>query len=253
MANSSPITPNMPRYLVVAQALMRDIERGTYKVGTMLPTELEICEQFGISRHTAREAIRRLSDVGLITRRAGIGTTVKAQSINSRYTASISDPTEMFAFNRQTRLQVLSEDWVEIKGAWAEILPQALGQRWMRVSALRFMEGSHEPVSHTQILVHPSYEAIRERLTEPGATVYRLIEGLHGERIAELKQEISCISMPKDVGLLMQARARSPALRVLRYYIGSHDHLFSVAVNTYPEGRFKLTTRWRLDWAADKA
>ena len=123
----------------------------------------------------------------------------------------------------------------------------------LRVSALRFMEGSHEPVSHTQILVHPSYEAIRERLTEPGATVYRLIEGLHGERIAELKQEISCISMPKDVGLLMQARARSPALRVLRYYMGSHDHLFSVAVNTYPEGRFKLTTRWRLDWAADKA
>ncbi len=247
------MSPKTPRYLVVAQALMRDIERGKYKVGSMLPTELEICEQFGISRHTAREAIRRLTDIGLITRRAGIGTTVKAQAINSRYTASISDPSELFAFTRRTRLKVLSQRWVDIEGPWAEVLPGAQGERWMCVSALRQMEGADEPVSHSYFLIHPAYEAVRERMSEPGVTVYRLIEELHGERGAELKQEIDAISLPRDIARHLHAKGGSPALRVLRYYIGSHDNLFSVSVSTYPEGRFKLATRWRLDWTADSA
>ncbi len=251
MPPRSPIAPNTPRYLVVAQSLMRDIERGKYKVGGMLPTEVEICEKFGISRYTAREAIRRLTDLGLITRRAGIGTTVKARTINSRYTASISDPTDLFAFTRQTRLKVLAEDWVDIRGEWAEILPQAQGERWLRVSALRYMEGLDEPIAHTQILVHPTYQDIRAQLVKPGTTVYRLIEDMHGERIAELKQEISCETMPKDIGKLLNARAGTPVLRVLRYYIGSHDNLCSVAVNNYPRGRFKLATSWRLDWSAE--
>ncbi len=253
MASRSPISPNTPRYQVVAQALMRDIERGKYKVGSMLPTELEICEQFGISRHTAREAIRRLTAIGLISRRAGIGTTVMAQSINSRYTASISDPSELFAFTRSTTLQVLSERWIDIEGPWADILPAAQGQRWMCVSALRLMEGSTEPVSHSYFLIHPAYESVRERMSEPGTTVYRLIEQLHGERVAELKQDIDAIRVPRGIARHLQAKAGSPALRVLRYYIGSHDNLFSVSVSTYPEGRFKLTTRWRLDWTADRA
>jgi DNA-binding GntR family transcriptional regulator len=239
--------------MVVSQALMRDIERGKYKVGTMLPTEHEICERFNISRHTAREAIRRLTDIGLVTRRAGIGTTIQAQSIHSRYIASISDPSELFAFTRRTKLEILSERRILIDGPWAEILPAAQGQRWLCVSALRWMEGANEPVSHTYFLVHPDYESVRARMSEPGVTVYRLIEELHGERVAELKQEIGAIRLPRDIARHLKAKAGSPALRIHRYYFGSHDTPFSVSVSTYPEGRFNLTTRWRLDWTADGA
>lgn len=250
MIHKSPIAHTPPRYLVVAQALMRDIEQGKYKVGSMLPTEMEICERFGISRYTAREAIRRLTDVGLVSRRAGIGTTIKAQTASSRYIASISDPTELFAFTRQTRLEVLSDDLIKITGEWARILPEAQGQIWPCFTALRYMEGSDDPIAHTRILVHPAYADIRDRIHQPGATVYRLIEDMHGEHIAELKQDIGCISLPKGIATLLNARTGSPALRVLRYYLGSHENLLSVAVNTYPQDRFTLTTRWRLDWGA---
>lgn len=239
-----------PRYQVVAQALIRDIERGKYKVGAMLPTELEICERFDISRHTAREAVRRLSELGLISRRAGVGTTILARSVPSSYVASISDPSELFAFTRQTTLQMLSQDWLDIEGDWAEILPQAQGERWMCVSALRLMERASVPVSHSFFLIHPRYESVRQRMDEPGATVYGLIEELHGEKVAELRQEISAIGMPGDIGRHLRAKAGSPALRVHRYYIDSHDKVFSVSVSTYAEKRFKLSTRWRLDRGA---
>jgi DNA-binding GntR family transcriptional regulator len=77
--------------------------------------------------------------------------------------------------------------------------------------------------------------------------VYRLIEDLHGERIRELKQEISCVAIDKPIAKLLGAKAGSPALYVLRYYIGKGGALLSVSINIYPQDRFKLTTRWRLD------
>lgn len=242
-----------PRYMVVAQALMRDIESGRFKVGEMLPTELDICESFGVSRHTAREAIRRLTDAGLVTRRAGIGTTVRAQSAQARYTARVSDLTELFVYTSEARLEVLSEGPVAVRGELARILPGADGQRWYRFVALRRLAGAEQPLVYTEILVCPGYESIRERIREPGAMVYKLIEAMHGERVVELRQEIGCLAMPRRIAAILGARAASPALRVLRYYVGQRDRLLSVSVNTYPHDRFNLVTRWRLDWGGARA
>jgi DNA-binding GntR family transcriptional regulator len=237
-----------PRYVVVAQALMRDIERGTFKVGDMLPTELDICGKFGVSRYTAREAIRRLTEAGLVTRRAGVGTTVMARTVSARYTASVSDLTELFVYNSEARLTVLAEDWVAVRGELATILPGAEGQRWVRFTAQRHVAGAADPIVYTEILVHPAYEGIRERIREPGAMVYRLIEEMYREQVVELRQEIGCIAMPRKIANVLGARAGAPALRVLRYYVGQREALMSVSINTYPHERFKLSTRWRLDW-----
>ena len=251
MKKHSALGTAAPRYAVVAQTLMREIENGKYKVGTMFPTELEICERFAISRYTAREAIRRLTELGLLSRRAGIGTKVKAQSASARYTASISDPTELFAFTQKTRLEVLSEDWVTIAGELATILPEAEGERWLRFTILRYLDGSDEPIAYSEIIVHPTYESIRDHIREPGMMIYKLIEEIHEEPVQELKQEIRCISTPKKIAAILGTRANSPALRVLRYYLGPHDALMSVAINTYPQDRFTVTTHWRLGWEAD--
>lgn len=249
-ARPTPAVRNAsPRYLLVADALIASIEGGQYGVGDMLPPELEIAESYGVSRHTVREAIRRLTQMGLITRRAGIGTTVRSSAAQSRYTATISDIADLVHYTKQTQLKILSEDWVRIEGELETVLKEARGQRWFKFSTLRYPEGSEEPISYTEILVHPTYERIRERIHEPGATVYRLIEDLHGEKVSEVRQEIGCVAISKKVAALLGARAGSPALHVLRYYLGKDDALMSLSINIYPESRFKLSTRWRLDWS----
>lgn len=237
-----------PRYLMVADALIADIERGHYGVGDMLPPELEIAERYGVSRYTAREAIRKLTEMGLITRRAGIGTTVKSATTQSRYTATISDIADLVHYTKQTQLKILSEEWVRVEGELESILGEAHGQRWLKFSTLRFPANSKQPISYTEILVHPAYERIRERIHEHGATVYRLIEDLHGERVSEVRQEISCVAISKKIGALLGAPPDSPALYVLRYYLDKGDALMSVSINIYPQNRFKLSTRWRLDY-----
>lgn len=242
------LTATQPRYLLVAQALMREIQSGKFEVGQLLPAESEICERFGVSRHTAREALRRLIDAGMVSRRAGVGTTVQSREAKSRYTASVSDLAELANFNRAARLDIRSEDWVAVAGELAELMPEVAGQRWFRLTALRRVEKAVDPIAYTEILIHPSYEAIRDRMHEPGMMIYDLIEDLHGEKITEMKQEISSVAMTRKIGELLSVRPTTPALRIVRFYSGARESLIAVSINVYPHDRFKLTTRWRLDW-----
>jgi GntR family transcriptional regulator len=78
-----PETPSPPRrttlHKSLSDELLRMIKNGDYPVGSNLPTENELCARFGVSRHTVREATRRLSDLGLVVRKPRTGTTVVRQ------------------------------------------------------------------------------------------------------------------------------------------------------------------------------
>lgn len=53
---------------------------GDYKIGTKIPTEPELMAKLGVSRTTIREAVRVLSNTGLLEVRQGDGTYVRAYS-----------------------------------------------------------------------------------------------------------------------------------------------------------------------------
>ena len=56
--------------------IFEQITGGVFNVGDKLPSENEICEQFGVSRPVVREALLRLRTDGLITAHQGVGTFV---------------------------------------------------------------------------------------------------------------------------------------------------------------------------------
>jgi GntR family transcriptional regulator len=65
-----------PLYLQIAEALSRRIESGDLGRGSQLPTELELRGEFGASRNTIRDAVKRLTSQGLVETRQGQGTFV---------------------------------------------------------------------------------------------------------------------------------------------------------------------------------
>ena len=60
----------------ISSELIRAITDGHYKVGDMLPSEIELARIFGRSRISVRDALKRLSSLGIITTRQGQGTVV---------------------------------------------------------------------------------------------------------------------------------------------------------------------------------
>ncbi|MDH8367474.1 GntR family transcriptional regulator, partial [Klebsiella pneumoniae] len=53
---------------------------GEYEPGTILPGEIELGEQFGVSRTAVREAVKTLTAKGMVLQRPRIGTRVMPQS-----------------------------------------------------------------------------------------------------------------------------------------------------------------------------
>jgi DNA-binding FadR family transcriptional regulator len=65
----------------VAHQIETLIESKTWPVGTRIPPEMELMEQFGVSRNTLREAIRAHVHAGLLQTKQGSGTYVRAKTV----------------------------------------------------------------------------------------------------------------------------------------------------------------------------
>ncbi|GIN70581.1 GntR family transcriptional regulator [Bacillus sp. J14TS2] len=71
------------RLSLVEQVVMQIeslIEEGHWAVGDRLPPEMELMEEFAVSRNTLREAIRALVHAGLLETKQGSGTLVRSSS-----------------------------------------------------------------------------------------------------------------------------------------------------------------------------
>ncbi|MEL2243841.1 FadR/GntR family transcriptional regulator [Leclercia adecarboxylata] len=64
---------------VLAEKLAQRILEGVYAPGSILPGELELGEQFGVSRTAVREAVKTLTAKGMVLPRPRIGTRVMPQ------------------------------------------------------------------------------------------------------------------------------------------------------------------------------
>jgi GntR family transcriptional regulator len=80
-----------PMYQQIAEDLRNQIESGALERGRQLPTEVDLREQYGASRNTIRDAIKRLTSQGLIETKPGQGTFVTAK-VDPFVTVLTADP-----------------------------------------------------------------------------------------------------------------------------------------------------------------
>lgn len=64
---------------MLAEKLAQLILAGKYAPGSILPSEMELGDQFGVSRTAVREAVKTLTAKGMVLPRPRIGTRVMPQ------------------------------------------------------------------------------------------------------------------------------------------------------------------------------
>jgi len=72
-----------PRHAQISRELLTEIASGKYGPGSRLPSEAQLCQKFKVSRPTVGRALRELQEQGLIDRRVGSGTYVRASRASS--------------------------------------------------------------------------------------------------------------------------------------------------------------------------
>ncbi|MFF1879769.1 FadR/GntR family transcriptional regulator [Leifsonia sp. NPDC058230] len=117
---------NRPQKLVpaVVEALVDRITSGEFPAGSLLPKESDLCEQYGVSRTVAREALRVLEEKGLIKIHQGRGTIVT--SIESW---NLLDPLVIAAQVRFDRTLDTLDQLVTVRAAMEAELARIATQR----------------------------------------------------------------------------------------------------------------------------
>ena len=86
-------SPYLPRYRAIEQALRARI--AALRPGDRLPSDSDLCLEFGVSRMTARNAMQRLADEGLVVRDPGRGSFVAEAPAHRRADRLLSFSLEM--------------------------------------------------------------------------------------------------------------------------------------------------------------
>ena len=74
-------TPDFrPLYAQVKEMLLRRVADGHWRPGELLPSEMRLAEEFGVSQGTVRKALDQLADQNLVVRRQGKGTFVTSHT-----------------------------------------------------------------------------------------------------------------------------------------------------------------------------
>ncbi|WP_102225679.1 GntR family transcriptional regulator [Acidimangrovimonas sediminis] len=238
------------RYAVLAEALLDDIRSGRYPVGSLLPPETELCREFDLSRHTVREAIRRLVDLGLLSRQAGVGTTVRANRIASRYVQTGEGDPALMQYVRDVNLHITSAEDIVAEGDLARFLGSKEGQGWLHISGERFLSGEQVPIALTEIWIARPYRGVIDPEKDPTEPIYAMIERRYGLATAEIRQTIDAVILADDAARRLGVDSGAPGLKIVRSYVSDSGELYETAVSLHPAGRFSYSSTYRVETGA---
>ncbi len=249
--HDSLLNTSQPRYMQLAKTLVAEIVDGKYAVGDLLPTEQELCIQFGISRFTAREALKKLVQSGLVTRQPGVGTKVVSKRANSAYSQNMAGISDLYQYATDTTLVIEKQEIVALDEAQGVLLEGAAGETWLHLQGKRFVQGNSLPICVTEIWIHPAFRSIRGVMGEQHEAIHSNIEQQFGETIATVEQEIQAVSLSRGQAKLLQARAGGASLRIVRKYRNRKRELIEVTVSTHAPERYAYSSVFNREWRVE--
>ena len=223
-------TKNPVRYLELADAITQNIRSGVYAVGNDLPTESQFCEQYGISRFTVREALRRIEAAGLIVKQQGRGSRVTALQPPASFVMIGQSEEDVLRYASGTQVELRKR--VKVSETIARKLDLGDPDDWVGISGVRWVPGTAEPIAVLTIYIRSAYAAVLDGLDGPltGALFPRLVE--HGDlHLTQIEQLISAVNMPPASAAKLGCEAYSPALQVIRRFSAIEADPFEVTIS----------------------
>lgn len=232
-------TKDAKLYQMVVQALRAEILRGVYPVGHALPSESVLVERFGVSRHTIREALRNLRDLGMVESRQGKGTIVIKPGGPQVYVHQVNSIADLHDFNVESRYddQALL---VTLDEPLAARLGTAAGEKWLRINGLRY-DGQGTAICAVEIYVPERLGGISRLLGRRSGPVYALIEDIYGESFGEVQQELRALPLPTDIAMKLESQPGETGVEIRRIYRLLDGEAGEITFNYYKAENFSFS------------
>ena len=215
----------MARYLEIHQAIRKRIFDGEYALNSNLPSEAALCLEFGSSRFTVREALRRLQLDGLVERKQGACARIIESQPNTAFIQSFETRSELqqYALSSGYKLLATKEIFLDpsLQAKIATLSDADISQPWLLQTGLRLNEPEGVPFSLIETYVSPMFCSQWGELAKRQPPFYSYLEKTTGLVITAIEQEIQALSMPPHVKMSLGRPATDISLRILRRYKSS--------------------------------
>jgi GntR family transcriptional regulator len=194
------------------------IRDGTIPTGAILPGELELAAQVGVSRHTVRHALGVLTNEGLLRRERGRGTTVVSSDPPPIIERSLST---FYAFAWEARARgasqhsyVMERKVLPADPVFGHRLGVAPGTEIERIIRLRTAD--EDPLVLETTYLPRELSAILDAQALEQESLYDMLERQLGLRVTHARESIRPIVLSRQVARLLRANAGAPAFSVER-------------------------------------
>jgi DNA-binding GntR family transcriptional regulator len=226
------------RYVLLTKTLLGNIAKGQYKVGELLPNEAQLCKIFGVSRTTVREALRIISEQGVVEKLHGIGTIVKNKEPRRNFVVSVNSANFM-QYGIDTQLLMIDRKTFLSDATHVRLFGCQLGEKWHQIRGVRSPLGDElHPVSLLEIYLPDRFcEVAQQDMISDKPYHRRIMEHSHIPFI-NVEQEIQATAISAEIAQHLNVPKEQPGLFVLRRFIGPDNQLIQASVNTHPGDRF---------------
>jgi DNA-binding GntR family transcriptional regulator len=193
VTDSPPETPllasqPLPRFLQISEMLGREILAGHWRAGERIPTEPVLAASLGVAVGTLRKAVAELEQRGMLERRQGSGTYVRARAGRVKNIYEFFR-LELLQGGGLPTAQILSVDAAPLPAALLAQDPPSWRQGW-RIRRLRALNGT--PVALEEIWIDQRH-ALTPALSD---ALYQFYKEQLGFWIARVQDQLSVDALP---------------------------------------------------------
>ena len=224
---NSPI----PVYYQLKNDFMKKIANGVWKVGNCISSERELCEIYGVSRMTVRQAIGELVQDGILVRKKGKGTFVCEQKVNQKDMMSL---TEMIKISGRTlETKVVEFEIIDTPENMQDIFTL---DKLYKISRKRIVD--NECIALEIVYIPVDYCGhINKKMLE--GSLYKILEGF-GYIITNSKSAIMAVNVDNKIRELLECKDNTPILKMSNKTFTSTNKLLFLEEAFYKSDKFTL-------------
>jgi GntR family transcriptional regulator len=230
---------HVPLYFQLSQHLRDRIRTGEFDKQVALPTEDQLCEQYGVSRTTVRQAMNDLTAQRLIVRRRGLGTFVAEPPSAQKMVSLVGSIHQALHYIKGLTYAQLSRRDVVPPPEIAEKLRLNDAQKARCLEATGYL--NDEPLVFANLYFPLQFGNLlaKEDFTT-GTPVVHTLEKRLGRNAVKAEQTVEPEKADATVAAALGIARGTAILKITRVFHLADDAPLEVSVTRYHPQRYKL-------------
>jgi len=218
----------MPLYSQLETSILKAINSGKLKAGDKLPTEEEVCNEYGISRIVVKQAYNDLLNQGKLIRERGRGTFIKEIDDRGLFLQRVySYDQEMSILKKKPRTDVVLAEVVACNSEIATLLDLEIGASCFHLERMRYAD--NKPFDYSIDYLPMDIFPGLENHDFGSASLYRTLESEYHSIPTHAKRTIFAQNISKSIAKYLTISEGAAVLVVQSVVCDQHGRTVEVS------------------------